>query len=517
MKTNRKILLLGLLCMAALLCLSGIQYYLINTTYNYKKQQFKKKIQKDVNSILDRNATLDSLQHLSLFKILKHSEHYLLLKDSMLKKEPDHSPELLYDFYKKLDQEKEKVQKALEEPNKKINDLYSKILNKKLKEKGIPYEVEIGVLLNDLLVFYTSIPSDSVQVDRLKIYQRMRQFYKTNQLDTLLSAKDDEGIWVLGQKLDEEKAIMVSSGTNKSRNWERNDEMEIRSRAYSSEVINGSKTYINIPGWERMVLREMLGLLALAIGSILVVMLLFWLTFRTAMRQKKIADMKTDFINNVTHELKTPLATLSLATQSIRSDVVLAQPEKVREIAEVIERQNQRLQKLVDQVLHNSISADALKLEKNPIIIEDFLQKIVYDYRLSVEGKPVEIQVETSNKNTILNIDKFYLFTAVKNILDNAVKYNPKQVAIHVKGYSNGNDYTIEIQDDGIGIPKKEHKNVFEKFYRISTGDRHDTQGLGLGLHLVQQIVLAHGGKAGLQSNQKGGCNFIIHIPKNTK
>ena len=256
----------------------------------------------------------------------------------------------------------------------------------------------------------------------------------------------------------------------------------------------------------------MTSVLVLSILIFSLVIGLLYYSIKSFITQKKIAEVKTDFINNITHELKTPLATLSLSTKMLKKEEVKAQPAIVDSTINTIDRQTHRLQKLIDQVLNNSLGYQDIELMKEQVVINDYLNTVLDDFQLSVKNDNVNIQRKIMTGSASISLDKFYFTTGIFNILENAVKYNAGDVEIDFTADIE-NDLKISITDNGIGISEHNQKQLFEKFYRVGNKEVHDVKGLGLGLYYTNQIVIAHHGKITIQSAEGEGATFTITIP----
>lgn len=268
---------------------------------------------------------------------------------------------------------------------------------------------------------------------------------------------------------------------------------------------------MNIDGWERIVLGRMASLLLISIFIFLLVFGLLYYSIKNLIKQKKIADIKTDFVNNITHELKTPLSTLTLATKMLQNDKNVAVSEICKNTVSTIERQNIRLQKLIDQVLNNSLGYQEIKLNNEAVNTAEYLNMIVDDFELSLDSKSIQINKNISTNQTVF-IDKFYFTTAILNILENAVKYGKEDLKINFSATINDH-FAVTISDNGIGIPKKEIQFLFDKFYRVGNKEIHNVKGLGLGLYYTNQIIKAHQGKILVESEVGKGTTVKIVIP----
>ncbi len=281
----------------------------------------------------------------------------------------------------------------------------------------------------------------------------------------------------------------------------------------------GSSAYLGfiIPHQRAYVFKSMRLLLILSTLFILIIIFTFYYTFTIIYQQKKISIIKTDFINNMTHELKTPIATISLACEALK-DSDLAKTEETRNrFVSMINEENKRLGILVENVLQSAVlDRGELLLNIEPIDINDIIEKAVKNVSIQVEKNNGSIRVFYNAKNTIIEGDKVHISNVIYNLLDNANKYatNP-EIEISTEDIVNG--IVIKIKDNGIGISKEHQKKIFEKLYRVPTGDRHDVKGFGLGLSYVKAIIDKHKGKITINSTLGKGTTFNLHLPLKNK
>ncbi|HNV52179.1 MAG TPA: HAMP domain-containing sensor histidine kinase [Tenuifilaceae bacterium] len=271
--------------------------------------------------------------------------------------------------------------------------------------------------------------------------------------------------------------------------------------------------YIDFTNKRKEVLSKVALSAALATISLFVVTLVFLLTLRNLLREKKLSQMKTDFINNMTHEFKTPLSTISIASRSLENQDILSNPGKVVETAKVISRQNAHLSKQINHLLEISKwERGQFELDRKRVDINDLVKGIVESFRWDNKDKSLEIIEEYAGEIAKTSIDETMITSAIFNILTNAVKYNQDNPTISIKVWAD-NDLCISIADNGIGIAKDEIVHIFDKFYRVSTGNIHNVKGLGLGLFYVKQIVEAHKGTISVTSKLGQGSIFTIKLP----
>lgn len=271
--------------------------------------------------------------------------------------------------------------------------------------------------------------------------------------------------------------------------------------------------YIDITHKNEMVLKEALFSFVLIIASIIIVFLVFGLTWRNLMEERRLSGLKSDFINNMTHELKTPLSTITVASRTLEKEQINMNPNKVVETAQLIGKQSVHLNQLINTILEVSfLERSEFELDRHKVAADELIHQIVSSFLTSCDGCAV-IEESYHATGTSVSADIVYFTTMINNLLTNAVKYCDKDPVIKVTTQVDGNAYTISIADNGVGIPREHIDHVFEKFYRIPHGNIHKTKGLGLGLYYVKRIATAHGGDVTVNSKPGRGTTFRIKIP----
>ena len=252
----------------------------------------------------------------------------------------------------------------------------------------------------------------------------------------------------------------------------------------------------------------------LGIFAIVTIILIYLATYRNWIRQKRLADMKSDFINSITHEFNTPIATILVANKTLKSQQVIQENKPISALTDVIQRQSIRLQRLFAQVL-DITSMSGYALQKESANIGELIQEMVEDYRLKTSESIVEIEFsDLTNQQATATMNPFFFTTMISNLMENAIKHNHKtSKSIKIGLGENGNYWRIRLSDNGQGIADKELKLVFQKFYRSASNTQ---SGLGLGLYYVRQCVIAHGWTIEAESLLEVGSTFIIDIPKNS-
>lgn len=260
-------------------------------------------------------------------------------------------------------------------------------------------------------------------------------------------------------------------------------------------------------------------LLTPIIASLILVvisLLCYFFAYKLLMRQKKLSQLKNDFINNVTHEFKTPIATIAFAVANIENEKVLQNPTMIAQFTKVIKDENKRLNAQVEKVLQAAICDEkALELKKENVNLHQLINELADAYELKIKEKG-KIHRKLNAGQAQISGDAFHLSNAISNLLDNAVKYSEENIEIIISTESNEKGIVIKIADKGIGISKENQKLVFDKFYRISTGNLHNVKGFGLGLSYVKDMVERHKGTISLQSKINQGSTFTIFMPFQT-
>lgn len=258
---------------------------------------------------------------------------------------------------------------------------------------------------------------------------------------------------------------------------------------------------------------KMMPVLSLALLSLLINVWLFYVTFKNWLKQKKLSEMKTDFINSITHEFNTPISAITVANRSLQNDKIIDKKENIYALSEVIQRQTSRLQKLVAQVL-DLTTLNELTLHKVHYSVSSLLDEILLDYRLNLADKDVNLHLRKEIDEDIVLLDPFYFTTMLLNIVDNGIKYNSSKIKeIMVTTFGDKENIKISIKDNGIGMSEETRRNIFKKFYRSNDNEMEEATGLGLGLYYVKQSADAHGWSLLVNSKQGEGTTFIITIP----
>jgi two-component system, OmpR family, phosphate regulon sensor histidine kinase PhoR len=224
------------------------------------------------------------------------------------------------------------------------------------------------------------------------------------------------------------------------------------------------------------------------------------------LRQKKYSDLMKDFVNNMTHEFKTPISSIKISADVLMNHPLVEEDKRLSQYARIIKDQNQRLNDQVEKILHIAkMESSTFKLKLEDLDLNDVLREVCMQHQLRLRDKGGSMEYELSSQYTRVKADRFHMTNVFSNLLDNAIKYSKDFPHIYVRSYDKGDTCYIEFEDQGIGIKKEELPYIFQKFYRVSTGDVHDVKGFGIGLYYVKRICDEHNFDLSIESEYNKG------------
>ena len=271
---------------------------------------------------------------------------------------------------------------------------------------------------------------------------------------------------------------------------------------------------IIVPHQKGLIWRKMIWFVLGAILFTIVITTAFFITIRTLLKQKKLSEIKSDFINNMTHEFKTPLATISLAVDALKNEKVSGNKEKTDYFTGIIKEENKRMNKQVETILQAALlDKNEVQLNMKRLLAHDIIIHVLNHINLQIEEKGGKIDVELEAENDLIMADEVHFTNVINNLLDNAVKYSKDNLHIKLSTKNAGNQLKIKIEDNGIGMNKETLHRIFEKFYRAHTGNVHNVKGFGLGLSYVKTMIDAHNGSIKAESVLGKGSSFTISLP----
>ncbi|WP_171593698.1 sensor histidine kinase [Marinifilum caeruleilacunae] len=483
---KKRIRIIFLLIIASLIGLIIIQGFWITKFYRINKEQVAKEIKLSLENGVKKEMTLRYAQHTSVLFPNIDTKSVVFVADSLSNPELDSIVQLV------------RKGKKLNPAN--ITYHVSSVQGSIPELDSVPETVELrlremlGSLLSDQQVSIQLHLIDSMlraDMDRsgfdmeyqLKIHDRM---LSSSQIDdnALLNGEEDSKAFlthkvpatILGDK---EIHLRIDGSVL---------------QLFSSPIVKGS-------------FLATLALLILVVSS-------YFYMLKTIFDQKKLSSTKSDFINNMTHELKTPIATVSAIVESMQNFGVLDDRQKTEKYLDVSKKELGRLSGLVEKVLNMAREErEPLKMNPEQLNIREVFDNIINSQTIKQVEKQLSFDLKIDEDAEKVTADCFHLVNVMHNLIENSIKYSNDPLMIRIASERNGEYIKISLSDNGIGIPKRHQSKVFDQFYRVPTGDVHDVKGFGLGLYYVRNIVEKHGGKIGLHSEIGAGSTFIINLP----
>jgi two-component system phosphate regulon sensor histidine kinase PhoR len=371
----------------------------------------------------------------------------------------------------------------------------------------------------DQLLNLMRAPTVAQRYSVMDIHKKLRRsFEKHSQERTsfefaIISSNNTFGYEMVSGKFEQsyEKAL-----TDTIHNWVAVWPLVSLSGSETESLSPDERLIVVISDLNDYVLRSLGWMIAGAILFTLTIIAAFYLTVRTLLRQKKLSEIKSDFINNMTHELKTPLATISLAVDAIRNEKVINDKDKLTYFSSIIKDENKRMNKQVETILQAALlDKDAIQINPRPLHVNQVLESIRENFELQLNERGGKATLELGATDDLVEGDEIHFTNMLSNLVDNAVKYSREDVPpmIQISTQPAGKYIRIRIEDNGIGMNKETLTRIFEKFYRAHTGNVHNVKGFGLGLSYVKSMVDAHRGKIKAESTPGKGSTFTVDIP----
>ncbi len=362
-----------------------------------------------------------------------------------------------------------------------------------------------AAIINNLIADLTNIKPQSV-VDRVDPH-RLNNILKEELQHNGITTRFNLGIFRGNNLVLKEKGI--------------NEELFFNSpyvfRLFPNDFFyNQDRFSLIFPKEKGFLLKSISGVISLSSIFILTIVITFWITFAAVVRQKKVAVIKNDFINNMTHELKTPISTISLACEVLNDKDIPKTGERISHYVNVINDENKRLGTLVENVLQSAVlDKGDFKLKLVELDLHDVIYNVVDRAKVRLDNREGSINLNLTAHNVMVSADKIHITNVISNLIDNAIKYSSNQPKLEITSDNVGNGIMVNVKDEGIGIIKENLVKVFDKLYRVPTGNVHDVKGFGLGLSYVKAVVEKHEGSVKVNSSIGKGSTFSFYIPFN--
>ena len=381
--------------------------------------------------------------------------------------------------------------------------------------------------------------------ERFERYERQVNFFMENQINSMLTPRSlihrlelqevdqflvqeftNRGIDIeydYGVFSNRDKSFVINNGHYLAKDdaphvvqagWQNLYNSEYRVDLFPLDLQSPGLLMIHFPTKASIVWGSVWNVLMFSILFTSIILLCFVYTVQVIFQQKKLGEMKTDFINNMTHEFKTPIATISLAADSITSPMISGNADKVRRFADIIKQENKRMNSQVEKVLQMALlDQQDFQLNISEIDLHQVISQAVGNSSLRIESKGGKLSTDLQAGKPVIEGDSTHVTNIIHNLVDNANKYSPDSpdISVHTRNVSNGVEVTVK--DKGMGMSKEARKHIFDRFYRVHTGNLHDVKGFGLGLSYVKVMMTAHKGEISVKSELGKGSSFILFFP----
>lgn len=371
--------------------------------------------------------------------------------------------------------------------------------------------MDLNEKLNNRTIFIENVVNKYIQID-VELEDRINK--------EILEEIIDRSLKNLGIDISYEYAVSKNNYRTvyKSKSYDEN----VKLRKYAGKLfpndvfVKNNYLYLYFPEQRNFILRSTGFMAFSSVFLTLIILLGFSLSIHIMFKQKRLSQVKNDFVNNMTHELKTPISTISLASQMLKDDSIPVEAKNIGHISNIIEDESKRLSYQVEKVLKTALfDQGQIKLKRKEHDIHHIIDNVVKNFDIQVKSRNGKLIKNLSAQDSNSMVDEVHFTNIIFNLLDNAVKYSNGTPEIIVSTRNEKNGIYIAVTDNGIGIRKQDQKRIFDQFYRVSTGNVHDVKGFGLGLSYVKKIVDAHNGVIKLNSEYRRGTTFEIFIPNN--
>ena len=511
---NRRLYIVALvLTSLSLVGIIFIQGYWIKMAIDDKEEAFTYSIQQALNNVVKKIEQDEVDKYVAQIIFLRENDSTLKLRDPLLhdfifiQNNKDNRESFAYD-HGVLDEDYELPITTTHPSN---NNLDTNFLNTEKLDT------------NSYLVKAYEKLSELPEIERLMIEESFKSIIRQQSISERVSLHQI-------QKLIEEKlrkrelnlhfefAIYNKNVLSKihSKYFEPNETKEYRALLFGANSNDDSlyELAVIFPQRERFVLSSVIGIASLSTVFMFIIIAVFIITLNQLITQRRISEIKTDFINNMTHEFKTPIATMNLVLDTLKSPMAINNPDKVMHYVKILKQENKRMLAQVENILQISrLEKGNLQLEREPLDVHDLITNAITHVQVMLNERGGVIHTHFLADNSDISANESHLTNVFINIIENAIKYSPEAPIIDIYTENIKNRILIRIKDKGQGMSKQAAKYIFDKFYREHTGDLHNVKGHGLGLAYVKSIVEYHQGSIYVESEKGKGSTFFIKLP----
>ncbi|MBB3697844.1 HAMP domain-containing histidine kinase [Flammeovirga yaeyamensis] len=542
MTKRRLITIISLMCIA-MFGLAALQYYWIKSAISERKSHFEQEIGETLTSVVKRleqqeiltvtKRYMDDISVSNSDIVVRYDstkqQAYWTHKQNIKISQTISSDKLAEDGIAYKVQEKAEIKKTGTATKTVLSDFeenkYGISGDSSIKKHSILSNITTDSTAKkrldkamDLIMKKTELVNQVVSEMILSENTMLQDRVNFGTLDSLLKQEMElRGIktkydFAVKQKDGIKETVIMSSNVEKNATI---IESKYSISLYPKDIFDDSNVlYLQFPEENRFLISKMRFVLFSSLGFILLTLLTFVFAARTIIEQKRISEITNDFISNMTHELKTPISTVALATEALMDPDVQKMPSITGRYLGVIKDENQRLSRQVERVLQIArIERGDLKLRKVPVDMQKIMKTAYENTLIKIEDRGGQLNLNWDAENAKVTGDELHLSNIIFNLLDNANKYSPEAPKIDLMATIKGENLEIKVSDNGQGIPKEHISKIFDKFYRVPTGNVHNVKGFGLGLSYVKNIVQAHDGTIKCKSELGRGSEFIIQLP----
>ena len=522
---NKKIIRILIFFMSiSLLGLIGIQVYWIDNAITVREQAFDKSVYESLNNVADILENIEVKKQLKIVISKSTPQDKLLSSDSLNNVLVNQAETLFYQIEssKKYNLNRNTKIEIQDTSPVKYNENYklTKGLNKSLNQKSLNFKTEqtrkneINKIINkQTKVLYNAIRE--LVVDN--IFKKSEAELDPDVVDSVitneLSKKAIDADYVFAVQSIEDNGKIIIDRADKYKDTLLNSPYKVK--LFPKNIFsNKDFLMIHFPNHKQYLLMTMWVVLLISAILIMVIVFGFTYTIYFIIHQRKVNEVKNDFINNITHEFKTPISTISLATEALTDKTISLPPERNEKFLNLIKDENKRLGILAEKVLQTALlEKGQLKFNFQIIDISKIINEVIKNIAIQAEQKNGKIITNLEATKIEILADKIHMTNMVYNLIDNAIKYTPKEPLIIVSTKDVDNGIYIIFEDNGIGISKSAQKKIFDKLFRVSTGNIHNVRGYGLGLSYVKAIVDKHHGNIKVDSEIGKGSKFTVFLP----
>jgi two-component system, OmpR family, phosphate regulon sensor histidine kinase PhoR len=523
MKETRIKTIIGLMTFAVIGLIS-VQIYWLTSLIKVEKEKFDRivinslvkvanKLEKDeaVKTVFNKITVRDKANPQMRKKITVTSGNFnFIVKDSIAS---NHIIHMINDDEMQWEHDIDSLDKRRLTQVKMIDIPGNRTMSNKMPRMGYFINHKVDTLIRSKKKLVQNVVTEMMQ---LKILQPIEKRVTKAKLNKLLSDeftnKGIDGDFYYGvNKVNKDSLTLIKQGTD----IQKLRKSDYKTLLFSEEMFaSKNELIVYFPNQKKFILGSVVGMLALSVGFILLIVGVFYKSVQMFIRQKKITAVKNDLINNITHEFKTPISTISLACEALNEPLLSSEKKSVARYSKIIKEENDRLQLMVDTLLNTAaMERDELKIRKDEVNLDQIISSALTKFDEVLRLKDGSVSVINKNPACIIIGDKFHLTNVFCNLIDNAIKYNEKKPDLKIKVIPETDFISVEITDNGIGIPKESLHKIFETFYRVQVGNIQNFRGNGIGLSYSKKIVELHGGKIVVNSEPGKGSTFSLIIP----